>query len=138
MQSMTSTASVTLAAPTSRRWRPANIALWALQILLSAAFVFGGVNKLLGLQQEMVDSFARIGLGVWFQYFVGGLELVGGIGLLIPRVCSRAALLLAGVMGGAVLTHLLVLPPWYLASIPAVLFVVFGLVAWARRGRRAA
>ncbi|XYI01913.1 DoxX family protein [Sorangium sp. So ce1128] len=138
MQSMTATASETLAAPTSKRLRPANIALWALQILIAATFVFAGVNKLLGLQQEMVENFARIGLGVWFQYFVGVLELVGGVGLLIPRVCSRAALLLAGVMGGAVLTHLFVLPPWYLASIPAVLSVVLGLIAWARRDRRVA
>ncbi|WP_437332094.1 hypothetical protein [Sorangium sp. So ce394] len=34
--------------------------------------------------------------------------------------------------------NLFVLPPWYFASIPAMRAVVFGLVAWPRRDRRAA
>jgi putative oxidoreductase len=126
------TASETLAAPAPSRGRAANVTLWVLQVLLAAFFAFAGINKLLGLQQEMVDNFAKIGLGVWFRYLVGTLELAGAIGLLIPRLSGLAALGLAGVMIGAVLTHLLVLPPMYYASGPAVLVVVFGLIAWGR------
>ena len=112
------------------RGRAANVALWSLQILLAAAFVFGGVNKLFGLQQEMVDNFAKLA-GPWFRYLVGVLELTGAIALVVPRLSGLGALWLAGVMAGAVVTHLTVQPPWYFASVPAVLCVVFLLVARA-------
>lgn len=126
------TAQETLAAPASTRGRALNITLWVLQILLAAFFVFAGVNKLFVHQQEMVDNFAKIGAGTWFRYFVGVLELAGGIGLLIPRLSGLAALGLAGVMVGAIFTHLFVLPPAHYALGPAVLVILFGLIAWGR------
>src|SRR5262245_65310223 len=114
------------------RGRAVNVALWVVQILLAAAFAFAGVNKLLGLQQEMVDNFEKMGFGLWFRYFVGVIELAGAVGLVIPRTSGVAALWLAGVMVGAVLTHLFILPPVALALVPGVLCVVFCLVAWGR------
>jgi putative oxidoreductase len=124
----------TLAAPAaSTRGRGASIALWALQILLAAAFAFGGLNKLFALQTEVVESFARMGFGVWFRYLVGALELAGAIGLLIPRLSGLAALGLAGVMLGAVGIHLVVLPPVALALVPGTIATVFLLIARARR-----
>src|SRR5687768_10157727 len=123
--------SETLPAPAARG-RALNVTLWVFQILLAALFAFAGVNKLLSLQQEMAENFARIGLGPWFQYFVGAVELAGAIGLLIPRLSGLAALGLAGVMAGAVLAHLFVLPPASLALAPAVLGVVLALIAWGR------
>src|SRR6187549_731995 len=97
----------TLSSPSHTSGRALNITLWTLQLLLAAAFAFGGINKLLGLQQEMVDNFAKLGIGVWFRQLIGVLELAGGIGLLIPRLSGLAALGLAGVMVGAVFIHLL-------------------------------
>ncbi len=96
-------------------------------------FVFAGVNKLFGLQKGVMRQFGRIGAGEWFRYFVGALELAGGLGLLIPRLSGLAALGLAGVMVGAILTHLFVLPPVYYATIPAIFAVGFLLIARARR-----
>jgi putative oxidoreductase len=114
------------------RGRVLNITLWVVQILLAALFAFAGINKLFGLQQEMVENFEKMGAGLWFRYFVGALELAGAIGLLIPRLSGLAALGLAGVMVGAIFTHLFVLPPIALALVPAVLALLFGLVAWGR------
>lgn len=111
------------------RGRAVSVTLWVVQVLLALFFAFAGINKLGGLQQEVVDAFAQIGLGQWFRYLTGMLELAGAIGLLIPRLSGLAALGLAGVMAGAVLTHLLVLPPVALALVPALLGVVFGLIA---------
>lgn len=122
----------TVAASAAPRGRVADVVLWGLQALLAALFAFAGVNKLLGLQQEMIDQFARIGAGVWFRYFVGAVELVGAIGLMIPRVSGLAALGLAGVMAGAVLAHLFVLPPVAVALVPATLGLLLGLIARAR------
>lgn len=125
-------ASETMTAPAETRGRAVNITLWVLQVLLAAFFAFAGINKLFSHQQEMVDNFAKFGLGVGFQYFVGAIELVGAIGLLIPRLSGLAAIWLAGIMVGAALTHVFVLPPVYLAVGPVVLAIVFGLIAWGR------
>ncbi len=122
--------SQTLGAPASPG-RALNITLWALQALLAAFFGFAGVNKLLGLQQEMVDNFARLG-PLWFRYFVGVVELIGAIALVIPRLSALGALWLVGVMVGAIFTHLLFQPPAALAAVPAVLGAVLGLLAWRR------
>lgn len=123
-------------APATAGLRFSNIALWAFQALLAAFFAFAGINKLLGLQQEMVDNFARLG-PLWFRYLVGVLELVGAAAILIPRVSSLGALWLACVMVGAVITHLVFQPPMVLAIGPAVLVVIFALIArarWPERG----
>ncbi len=122
----------TPAAPVVTWGSAVNITLWVVQVLLALFFAFAGINKLVGFQQEVVEAFAQIGFGQWFRYLTGVLELAGAIGLLIPRLSGLAALGLAGVMVGAVLTHLFVLPPVALALVPALLSVVFGLISWGR------
>jgi putative oxidoreductase len=126
------TGSDTLAAPMASRGRVVNVTLWVFQVLLAVLFAFAGINKLFGLMPEMVDQFTKIGAGVWFRYFVGAVELAGAIGLLIPRLSGLAALGLACVMAGAILTHLFVLPPMDQAVGPAVPGLVSGLIAWSR------
>lgn len=124
-------------APASSGIRLSNLALWAFQALLAAFFAFAGINKLLGLQQEMIDNFARMGPGVWFRYLVGVLELIGAGTLVIPRVSTLGALWLACIMVGAVITHIFVQPPMYLAIGPAIGVVILGLIArarWPERG----
>ncbi len=124
----------TLATPVAPS-RLQNLALWTLQLLLALFFGFAAVNKLLGLQPEVVDTFARLPVGVWFRYLVGVLELVGAVALVVPRLAPAGALWLAGVMLGAIVTHLVWLPPVVQAVGPAVLIVLLGVIA---RGRRAA
>lgn len=133
----TTPATDTEAAPPPARGRAANIALWVVQILLAALFAFAGINKLVGAQPEVIAGFEQIGLGQWFRYFTGTAELAGAVGLLIPRLTPLAAVGLACVMVGAVIAHLLVLPPPALALIPAVLGTVFVLIARARFKERA-
>jgi putative oxidoreductase len=116
------------------RGRAANIALWAGQILLAAAFAFGGINKLFGLQPEMVQNFDKLA-GPWFRHLVGTFELAGAIALVVPRLSGVGAVWLGGVMTGAVITHLTVQPPAYFATIPAVLGIVFALIARAHWGQ---
>lgn len=36
----------------------------------------------------MVELFNEIGLGQWFRYLTGGLEVVGAVALLIPRLVA--------------------------------------------------
>ena len=130
------TASDTGSAPAATRevarGRALNAAVWVLQVLLAAFFLLAAAGpKLLG-EQLAVEMFAQIGIGQWFRYLVGTLELAGAIGLLIPRTAGPAALGLAGVMVGAALTQLFVFGSAALALTPAILIVVFGFVALFR------
>ena len=127
---MTTTEMTTV--PVATRGRAVNAVLWLTQGLFALLYGFAGINKLAGVQPEVVEQFARIGLGDWFRYLTGSLELAGAIGLLIPRWAGLAALGLSGVMAGAVVAHLLVLPPVALAVIPATLAVVLLFIARVR------
>src|SRR5580698_8046631 len=84
------------------------IFLWILSSLVTLAFLGAGGAKLAGAA-AMVELFDKIGVGQWFRYFTGGLEVASGIGLLIPRYAFYAATLLALVMVGAIIAHLTVL-----------------------------
>jgi len=113
------------------RGRAGNIILWVLQVLLAVFFGFAALSMLTG-QQAAVDQFTQIGFGQWFRYLTGVLELVGAIGLLIPALSGLAALGLIGVMVGAAIIHLTVLPPATLALAPVTMIVVLGLIVWGR------
>jgi uncharacterized membrane protein YphA (DoxX/SURF4 family) len=129
---MTAITTAPAPATTSGRGRGVNITLWVTQIVLGAFFVVACAGpKLLG-EPTTVEMFHQMGAGQWFRYLVGALELAGGIGLLIPRLAGLAALGLTGVMVGATYTELVVLDSYAMAITPAVLGVVFALVAWGR------
>ena len=113
---------------TSRR-RSVNFALWALQALLALMFAMSGFAKV-GGDAAMVEMFATIGIGQWFRYLVGALEIAGAIGVLVPRLSGLAALGLLCLMAGAILTNVLVLGTSPL--LPIVLMLVSALVAWGR------
>lgn len=79
---------------------------WALRLLLALAFVVAGVDKFTG--PMWVRVFSDIGLGQWFRYFTGVVELLGGCLLLLPRATVVAVPLLVCTMAGAILVHLTV------------------------------
>jgi putative oxidoreductase len=123
------TASDITAAPVARRGRAINATVWVAQILLAVFFAFAAAAKLLG-EPTAVASFESIGFGQWFRYLTGTCELAGAIGLLIPRLSGLAALGLVGVMVGATLTNLFLLPGMAPVAVVTVLLgVVFGLIA---------
>jgi uncharacterized membrane protein YphA (DoxX/SURF4 family) len=109
----------------------ANVALWVLQGLLALAFVGAASGKLLG-KPEMVALFDAIGIGQWFRYVTGLLEVTGALLIVVPRTKFFGAALLCVIMVGAVLTHVFILHNAPTAA--AVLLVLAGFVAWARRG----
>lgn len=109
-----------------------NVVLWILQIAAAGMFLMAGFSKLSG-NEQMVGMFEAIGVGQWFRYLTGALEVAGAILLLIPRTSGLGALMLAGVMAGAVMTHLFIIGGSPLMAI--ILLVVTGVVAWGRRQR---
>ena len=85
---------------TSSKPHSANIAVWILRVIVAALFLFAGFLKLSG-QPMMVQEFDTVGLGQWFRYFTGILEVVGGVATLVPAVSALGALLLLAVDVGA-------------------------------------
>ena len=111
--------------------RRAGIALvWTLQVGSAAMFLFAGGLKLAGVPL-MVHEFGIIGLGQWFRYFTGGLEIISAVLLLVPSVAFFGALALAATMVGAIFTHLFIIGGS--PAVPIVLLASTAAIAWARR-----
>jgi uncharacterized membrane protein YphA (DoxX/SURF4 family) len=106
------------------------IFLWILSSLVALAFLGAGGSKLAGAA-AMVGLFDKIGVGQWFRYFTGSLEVAAGIGLLLPRYAFYAAALLALVMVGAIIAHLTVLGSS--PAVPVVLLILVTVVAYLRK-----
>jgi putative oxidoreductase len=104
--------------------------LWTLQILSAAMFLFAGGLKLAGAPL-MVQEFGVIGLGQWFRYFTGTIEVASAVLLLIPSLAAYGAAALFVTMIGAIVTHLFIVGGSPL--IPIVLLASTGTIAWARR-----
>ena len=60
-----------------------NIALWIVQGLLAALFLFAGGMKLLMPLDEMMKQMP-IALPEWFVLFTGVVEVLGAIGVILP------------------------------------------------------
>jgi putative oxidoreductase len=107
--------------------------LWTLQILSAAMFLFAGGLKLAGAP-AMVQLFGAIGVGQWFRYLTGTIEVVSAVLLLIPSLAAYAAAALVVTMIGAIVTHLFIVGGS--PAIPIVLLASTATIAWVRRSRR--
>jgi uncharacterized membrane protein YphA (DoxX/SURF4 family) len=99
------------------------------RLLLAVAFGAAGTAKLAGAA-PMVQVFDLIGIGQWFRYVTGIVEVIGAILMLVPRVGLLAGVLLFVTMACAVMTHLFVIggnpvPAIVLAALSA--FVAYRL-----------
>lgn len=88
-----------------RQSRVKSAIAWGLQILLAIFYVVAASGKLIGGPQA-IERFRNWGFPDGFYLIIGVLELLGAIGLLIPRVAGYAACGLIVIMIGASLTHL--------------------------------
>jgi putative oxidoreductase len=113
------------------RWGIAG--LWTLQIASAAMFLFAGTLKLASAP-PMVQEFGLLGIGQWFRYLTGTIEVVSAALLLIPSLAGYGAAALAVTMVGAIATHLFILGGSPLAAI--ILLASTSTIAWARRDRR--
>ena len=111
------------------RSRVAHIALWVLQVLTAAAFLMAGFAKL-SSQPMMVETFEKVGIGQWFRYVTGFIEIGSAMLLLVPRLTSVGAALLVCTMTGAVLAHLLILGGSPVAAL--VLGCFAAVILWGR------
>ena len=111
-----------------------SIALWVLRVLLAALFLFAAYMKL-SSNPMMVSEFETVGLGQWFRYVTGLLELGGAIALLIPKSSLYGAALLLCVDIGAFVAQIGVLHMDWVHTI--VIGALLGLTIWLQSGSRA-
>jgi len=112
--------------------RAKTISIWVLRLLLAALFLFASVMKITS-QPMMVAEFGQVGLGQWFRYFTGALELVGAVALLVPRVSVLGGLLLLLVDIGAFVAQVFALHGDWIHTI--VIGLLLALLIYLQRER---
>lgn len=114
------------------RWHRV-LALEATELALAGIFFLVGGAKLIG-RPDMVALFRDIGIGQWFRYVTGTLEVTGAALLMIPMLSGASAVLLGVVMIFATLIELFVLHRPPVAALACLSGHAY--VAWARVSRR--
>ena len=115
------------ASPSRHVWH--RLLLEFTELLLAAVFFLVGGAKLIG-RADMIALFRDVGVGQWFRYVTGAVEVTGAALLIVPLLSGVSAFALGGVMVVAALIELFVLhrpPVAALACLGAHTFV-----AWAR------
>ena len=115
---------------TLRRGRVAIIVLWVAQVALAVMFLMAGGSKLVGVP-AMVSLFDALGVGQWFRYVTGVIEVASGIALLVPSAAVFGAMLLIPTMLGAVAANLFL---GQSPAVPLVLLLVAAAVAGSHPG----
>jgi uncharacterized membrane protein YphA (DoxX/SURF4 family) len=113
-----------------------NVALWIVQILLAALFLFAGGVKLVTPIEEMLKQMP-LPLPGWFLRFTGVIEVLGAIGLIVPWLTGirpgltpLAAAGLVIVMIGAVIFT--ILADIAMALMPLAVGLLCAFVAYGR------
>lgn len=118
-----------------------NVFLWIVQAILAAMFAMSGLVKAIQPKEKLAGKYP------WMQdvsqatvRFIGVMELLGAIGLIVPAAAGIAPVLTP--IAGTGLAVMMVLaaamhirrkePPG--VAVTAILFVLAALVAWARFG----
>jgi len=113
-----------------------NVALWTVQGMLAALFLFAGVMKLVTPAEMLADMMP---LPVAFVKFIGMCETLGALGLILPGLfrmqrglTPAAATGLVMIMIGATVTTVILIDAPS-AVFPFVVGVLCALVAYGRR-----
>jgi len=105
-------------------------AVWTGRVLTGLIvlfLLFDGIIKLVMIQ-PVIDTFNQMGYPVKHAYLIGVIDVTCAILLAIPRTAVLGAVLMTGLLGGAIATHVRIDSPLFSHT----LFGVYmGLIAWA-------
>lgn len=118
------------------RGKGMHYALWTIQVLLAALFIFSGVMKFLMPVAKMQQG--PVVLPGWFLHFIGLAEILGGLALVLPgwtgiqrKLTPIAAVGLLIIMTGATVVAVMS-GGGVTAAIPFIVGVLVTLVACGR------
>ena len=117
-----------------------NIALWVAAGLLAVAFLAAGLSKLVQPKEKLAERTPYVeDFSAGAVKAIGGLEVLGAIGLILPGITKIAPVLvplaatgLALMMIGAIVVHLRRGEKQIVVNIVLLALAVF--VAWGRFG----
>lgn len=116
-----------------------NIVGWILSILLFSLFAFSGASKIFPIEYsgELTNvfwdaRFASWELPIWLQYFVGSLEILVAVALLIKGLRPYAGIGFTALMIGAIGVYLMNLEQGMVVR-PVILAGAAAVLTWIRR-----
>jgi hypothetical protein len=108
--------------------------MWLPRIGVVLAFLFIGMTKFNSDPRgEWFKIFERIGIGQWFRYFTGAMQVTGALLLLTRWTLSIGAAMLACTMIGAMFVDIFVMHAVGYAFLPLVLLGMVLAVWFAGR-----
>lgn len=127
---MNSPANATVSTPAGGSTLPSSAArVWtarSLSLLVILFLLFDGITKVFK-ESHVIEAFQRLGLPVSLAPDIGTLVLVCAIVYAIPRTAILGAVLITGLLGGAVATHVRAGSPAFEAF---VFPVMMGVLTW--------
>lgn len=127
-----------ISAPTTPRWL--NISLWVGQVLLAIAFGAAGITKLITPLDQLGEMMSFVNHSpAWLVTFIGVVEVLGAIGVLLPALTRilpvltpLAALGFAIIQVLAIGVHALLGETGQTLPINLALLALSVFVAWGR------
>ena len=104
---------------------------WTLRLVVAAILVSQGLDKF-GTRALWIRLFAAIGIGQWFRYATGAIEVAGAVLLLFPRATLLAVPLLVCTMVGAFLAQIFITGLGPQTVLVAILFSSLLVIGWRR------
>ena len=101
----------------------------AIRALLTLAFLGAGLAKLMGVEM-LVQEFDTLGLGQWFRYVTGIIEVAAAVIIWLPGYTAVGAGLMVCVTIGALIAHatklgLATAPPAFVLLVLAAITLYF-------------
>ena len=107
-----------------------NIGSWVVQVMVAGLFMMMAVPKLMS-SADTVANFERWGLPGKMYLVIGAFEMLGAIGLLVPKTSAYAAIGLIMIMMGALYTHL-THGEMLMAMMPVMVMMMLAFVVYVR------
>src|SRR5579872_3585612 len=113
---------------------PDKIRDWVLRAGVGLVFVLFGLEKFpSGPESHWVQFFNQVGIGQWFRYFTGIVEVAGGALVLLPLTARTGLALLAITMAAASVIHVFVIHQPANVIITGALCLGISAFWWSRR-----
>jgi uncharacterized membrane protein YphA (DoxX/SURF4 family) len=107
---------------------------WVLRGGIALAFVLFGLDKFPSAPAApWVKFYQEIGIGQWFRYFTGVVEIVGGTLVLIPRTAQAGLAVLGATMAAAAIILDFVIRRPVDSIVSTGFFIVIAAFWWVRR-----
>jgi putative oxidoreductase len=104
---------------------------WLPRLAVVFGFLVIGGTKFSSGRGEWYQLFERIGLGQWFRYFTGGMQVLGALLLLTRRTRTAGAAMLGCTMVGAMFVDVFIVHAVGFAVAPLILLCIVAAIWFA-------